>query len=91
MFVGPIGNDTVHHKCANRRCCNPNRLQRATQQENKAEMFACNGFEAEMRRLTRENRDLRKSLMRLQNTHPKWWSRQYRTVTHSRRVSRLRV
>jgi hypothetical protein len=69
LFVGPIGNDTVHHKCANRRCCNPNHLQRATQQENKAEMFARNGFEAEIRRLTRENRDLRKSLTRLQNMH----------------------
>lgn len=39
-LVGPIGENTVHHKCGNRACCNPQHLELATMRENVGEMFA---------------------------------------------------
>lgn len=36
----PLGDQTAHHKCANRRCVNPAHLQQATNRENVGEMLA---------------------------------------------------
>lgn len=44
-WVGEIGSETVHHKCATRLCFNPDHLQRVTQRENTAEMFARTSLE----------------------------------------------
>lgn len=46
-----IQDETVHHKCANTRCCNPEHLELATQAENMAEMFARRAYEATITRL----------------------------------------
>ena len=40
----PLGKLTVHHKCANRGCVNPDHLQVITQRENTAEMFERNYY-----------------------------------------------
>ncbi len=51
-WVGPIPRDmTVHHKCANTSCCNPEHLELATQRENTAEMFARKAYEARIAEL----------------------------------------
>lgn len=42
---------SVHHKCANRSCCNPEHLQLATQIANMAEMHARKSFEAQIAEL----------------------------------------
>jgi len=44
-FVGPIGVESVHHKCAVRRCVSPHHLSLATKLENAAEMFARKAYE----------------------------------------------
>ena len=36
----PLGRESVHHKCANPACINPDHLQMVSQRENMAEMFA---------------------------------------------------
>jgi hypothetical protein len=36
---GPLGKQTVHHRCANRGCVNPDHLQPISNRENLAEMF----------------------------------------------------
>jgi len=36
----PLGSQHAHHKCANRRCVNPDHLQPVTHRENAAEMLA---------------------------------------------------
>lgn len=48
-YVGPIppGN-SVHHRCANPSCVNPEHLQPVTQRENTAEMFARKALEASL-------------------------------------------
>lgn len=38
-WVGLLGDETVHHKCATRACFNPNHLQRASQRENSLESY----------------------------------------------------
>ena len=45
------GEMVVHHKCANRACCNPEHLQLATQLENTAEMHARRTYEAQIAEL----------------------------------------
>lgn len=41
MWVEPIPEDGfIHHKCSNRRCCNPEHLQCTAWNENYAEMYA---------------------------------------------------
>ena len=45
---------TVHHKCANRACCNPEHLELATNRENVAEMFARKAYEARIAELEEE-------------------------------------
>lgn len=47
------GGMTVHHKCANRICCNPDHLQLATQLDNNAEMLARNSYIARIAELER--------------------------------------
>lgn len=39
-WVGPIGSETVHHKCANPRCFNPEHLELASHRENVGEMMS---------------------------------------------------
>jgi hypothetical protein len=54
-FIGEIPNGmTVHHKCANRACCNPEHLELATNRENVAEMFARKAYEARIAELEEE-------------------------------------
>lgn len=54
---------TVHHKCANPACCNPDHLQLATQRDNMAEMHARKTYEAQIA-------DLRKALSKHDPKHP---------------------
>ncbi len=52
LFVGPIPEGmTIHHKCANRLCCNPDHLDPATNRDNLAEMFARKAYETEIAQL----------------------------------------
>jgi len=51
-WVGSIPKEmSVHHKCANRLCCNPDHLELATQRDNMAEMFARKAYEARIAEL----------------------------------------
>jgi hypothetical protein len=51
-YVGEIPSGmTVHHKCANRACCNPDHLELATQRDNMAEMFARKALNARIAEL----------------------------------------
>ena len=54
---------TVHHKCANAPCCNPDHLQLATHRENLAEMQARRTYEAQID-------ELRKALALHEPDHP---------------------
>lgn len=40
----PLGKQTIHHTCANRRCVNPAHLQQATTRDNVCEMLARNDY-----------------------------------------------
>ena len=60
--VEPTGM-TVHHKCANATCCNPEHLQLASHQENIAEMQARLTYEAQIA-------ELRKALAKHEPNHP---------------------
>lgn len=53
----------VHHKCAQRRCCNPDHITPATQRDNVAEMLARNYYE---QRIT----DLESALAGIAPEHP---------------------
>ena len=57
------GEMVIHHKCANRACCNPEHLQLATQLENTAEMHARRSLEAQID-------ELRKALSVYDPGHP---------------------
>lgn len=57
------GEMVIHHKCANRACCNPEHLQLATQIENTAEMHARRSLEAQID-------ELRKALSVYDPGHP---------------------
>ena len=50
-WVGPVGEDTVHHKCAERLCFNPEHLQLATLRENIGEMHARKAYQRQIRTL----------------------------------------
>jgi hypothetical protein len=51
-LVGPITEGSVvHHKCANRSCCNPDHLELTTHHDNLAEMFARRAYEARIAEL----------------------------------------
>lgn len=54
---------TVHHKCANSACCNPDHLQLASHSENMAEMQARRTYEAQIT-------ELRKALAKHEPNHP---------------------
>lgn len=46
LWVGPIpAGQTVHHRCAVRKCFNPEHLEAVTQRENMGEMFARTYYE----------------------------------------------
>jgi hypothetical protein len=47
-WVGPVGEDTVHHKCAERLCFNPEHLQLATMRENIGEMHARKAYQRQI-------------------------------------------
>lgn len=57
------GGMSVHHKCANRACCNPEHLQLATQRDNMAEMHARKSYEAQIA-------ELREALAESAPNHP---------------------
>lgn len=59
----PLGNEPVHHKCANRACVNPEHLQPITHRENLAEMFERNHY---VRRIA----ELEAALVDLAPDHP---------------------
>jgi hypothetical protein len=55
LWVGEVpAYMTVHHKCANRLCCNPEHLELATDRENVGEMFARRAYEARIAELEAE-------------------------------------
>ena len=61
-IVGRIPNGAqVHHRCANRLCCNPDHLQVTTQHDNTAEMMGRRFLEDEIGRLSMENDNLRQA------------------------------
>lgn len=64
-WVGEIGEDTVHHKCARRLCVNPEHLQRVTLRENIAEMHARKSLERTVSSLQKENSRLKREVSRL--------------------------
>ena len=52
LFTGEdIDGLSIHHKCANNRCINPEHLERASRAENTLEMIARKDYEAEIARL----------------------------------------
>lgn len=52
LWVGPIPpSETVHHRCGNRLCFNPEHLQLATHRENVGEMFARGAYERRINEL----------------------------------------
>lgn len=52
FWVGSIPpKETVHHRCANRPCFNPEHLELATHRANLGEMFARNAYKARIREL----------------------------------------
>jgi hypothetical protein len=54
-WVGPIPTGmSVHHKCANRSCVNPEHLELATARENVGEMLARRAYEARIAELEEE-------------------------------------
>lgn len=62
LWVGPVGSETVHHKCANRRCFNPAHLDLATARDNVAEMFERNALKRRIAELEAEVTELRRQL-----------------------------
>ena len=55
LLVGPLEPATIlHHKCANRKCVNPDHLELATVRENVGEMFARKAYEARIAELEAE-------------------------------------
>ena len=64
LWVGEVPADSVvHHKCANRACCNPDHLQLTTQQDNLAEMFARRAYEVRIAELEARIAELEKELI----------------------------
>jgi hypothetical protein len=59
----PLGDQPVHHICANPRCCNPEHLQLVTHRENIAEMLT-------RTYMTRRIRALERALATYDPTHP---------------------
>lgn len=60
---GDLGPDQAHHVCGNRRCVNPDHLQRVSQRENVAEMLQRNYF---IKRIA----ELEDALRAVDPTHP---------------------
>lgn len=52
----------VHHKCANRKCINPDHLQEVTDRENMAEMLARNYYTKRIAQLEAEVAELKEAL-----------------------------
>lgn len=55
----PIGDQTVHHVCATRRCVNPEHLQQATARDNVCEMMARADYVRRIEQLENALRDVR--------------------------------
>lgn len=51
LSTGKMPVETIHHKCANRSCYNPDHLEKATARENMGEMFARKAYEERIRLL----------------------------------------
>ena len=51
LSTGNVPVETIHHKCANRSCYNPDHLQEATARQNMGEMFARKAYEERIRLL----------------------------------------
>lgn len=49
LTTGKVPVETIHHKCANRSCYNPEHLEEATARENVGEMFARKAYEERIR------------------------------------------
>jgi hypothetical protein len=63
LLVGPLEQATIlHHKCANRKCVNPDHLQVVSYTENMAEMFERNAYIKKIKFLEEENKQLREML-----------------------------
>lgn len=68
---GPIPEGIhVHHKCAVRRCVNPDHLELATCAQNVGEMNARKSYERRIAHLERENADLRAQLAEVMPVSP---------------------
>lgn len=58
LWVGPVGRSAVHHKCAVRRCFNPEHLELATQRENTLEMLERRALKGRIAELEAQVREL---------------------------------
>ena len=51
LSTGKLPVETIHHKCANKACYNPDHLEEATARQNMGEMFARKAYEERIRLL----------------------------------------
>ena len=63
LSTGKLPVETIHHKCANRSCFNPEHLQEATARENTAEMFARKSYEERIKVLEERVKELENQLL----------------------------
>jgi hypothetical protein len=67
FYVEEIDPTTViHHKCANRTCCNPDHLQAVSHIDNVAEMMGRTAYKKEIKQLKQENAKLRAAVKKLE-------------------------
>jgi hypothetical protein len=66
IWIGPIGDDTVHHKCAVSLCVNPEHLQRISERENIAEMHERDSYKRRIATLESKCADALKMIASLE-------------------------
>ena len=66
LSTGIIPSETIHHKCANRRCFNPEHLEQITLRDNIGEMFARRAYEEKIAKLESRVQELETQLAQQQ-------------------------